>query len=457
MQDSHEFAYGLDDLPPWPLSALYGFQWLVIFLPTVVIIGAVSSEALDLHGSERVLLFQRLLLTSGSIMILQTLWGHRYPLLDGPASALLLSFIILARHGLPVIQGGMLVGGGFLLLLSLLGWMRYLEPLFTDNVIGVILILVAITLIPHFVPMLVGIQRSTPHGDPLVFGVSMLVIVAIALFTYWLPGFARTISLFIGVLLGTLLMGYLGRMDVSGIRQASWFALPHPLIPGLPRFSASATLSFLVAYLAVLINAVGSMYSIGEVVGKADMAGRVHRGIAITGLSGLLSGALGIMGTVSYAVSPGVVLVTRVGSRFTITACGVLLVFLAFFQRALALLASIPPSVVVAAMVTAMSAQIGVGISVFTRAGNALNGRDYLVIGIPLLMGSIIVALPEAFFDAFPVTMRALLKNGLVVGVVWVLALEHLLLPRRLETSMKNHEREPATHPESPTHRRKSS
>ena len=364
-------------------------------------------------------------------MILQTLWGNRYPLLDGPASALLLSFIILAPHGISAIQGGMVAGALFLVLLSIFGLVGYLEPLFTDNVIGVILILIALTLIPYLAPMVIGEHRGYPQGDLSVFGISVLVMLAIALLSNWLTGFPKTISLFLGIVLGALLMWALGRMDVSGVRETSWFSLPQPFFPGLPRFSLSATITFIVAYVAVIINAVGSIYSIGEVVGKEGMAGRVNRGIAVTGLGGLTAGVLGVIGTVSFAYSPGVVLVTRVGSRFAVTVCGGILCALAFFQKFLAILASFPTSVVGAAMITAMAAQIGAGISVITRSGRALDGRDYMVIGIPMLMGGVVSILPEAFFEAFPSTVHALLKNGLVVGIVLVLALEHLLLPRK--------------------------
>ncbi len=431
MQGSNDLIYGLDDIPPWGRCLIYGIQWTLIVLPTLTIFSAISSEYLGLHGGDKVLFFQRLLVTVGGVMILQTLWGHRYPLLDGPASALLLSFIILAPHGISAIQGGMMAGAFLLVLLSVFGLMRYLEPLFTDNVIGVILILVALTLIPYLAPMVIGEGRGHPHGDPSVFGVSVLVMVAIALFSNWLTGFPKTISLLLGIVVGTLLMWILGRMEVSGVREASWFSLPQPFFPGLPRFSFSAAITFFVAYLAVIINGVGSIYSIGEVVGKGGMAGRINRGIGVTGLGGLMAGALGVIGTVSFAFSPGVVLVTRVGSRFAVTVCGGLLLSLAFFPKFLAILASFPTSVVGAAMIAAMAAQIGVGISVITRSGRALDGRDYVVIGIPVLMGGLVSIFPGPFFEAFPSTVHALLKNGLVVGIVLVLALEHALLPRR--------------------------
>jgi xanthine/uracil permease len=170
------------------------------------------------------------------------------------------------------------------------------------------------------------------------------------------------------------------------------------------------------------------MYSIGEIVGKENMGRRVARGIGLTGAGGILAGALGSIGTVSFGISPGVVLITRVGSRFPLTLCGVFLCLLAFFQKFLMLLISIPPSVVGAALLTAMASQVGAGISVLTRTGRSLEGRDYLVIGLPILLAGIITLLPENFFRTLSFSAQAFLKNGLVVGIVAVLLLEHLVL-----------------------------
>lgn len=406
----------------------YGFQWMIIFLPTLMILSAISSEYLKLPEGERILFFQRVLVTTGGIMILQTLWGHRYPLLDGPSSALLLTLLVLAPGGMPAIQGGMIIGGILLVLLAALRLMRYVEALFTDNVIGVTLILIAITLLPYLAPLLIGQHPGSPRGDLRILGVSLVTVAAIALFSQRLAGFFRTLSLLWGILLGTFLMGLLGRLDFSVRPEVQWFSLPPSLVSEPPRFVLSAILPFLVAYLAVVINGVGSMYSIGEIVGKENMGRRVARGIGLTGAGSILAGALGSIGTVSFGISPGVVLITRVGSRFPLTLCGVFLCLLAFFQKFLMLLLSIPPSVVGAALLTAMASQVGAGISVLTRTGRSLEGRDYLVIGLPILLAGIITLLPEDFFRTLSFSAQAFLKNGLVVGIVAVLLLEHLVL-----------------------------
>jgi len=406
----------------------YGFQWMIIFLPTLMILSAISSEYLGFQEKERILFFQRVLVTTGGIMILQTLWGHRYPLLDGPSSALLLTLLVLAPGGMPAIQGGMIIGGILLVLLGALRLMRYVEALFTDNVVGVTLILIAITLLPYLAPLIIGQHPGSPRGDLRILGVSLVTVTAIALFSQRLAGFFRTLSLLWGILLGTFLMGLLGRLDFSVRPEVQWFALPPSLVSEPPRFVLSAILPFLVAYLAVVINGVGSMYSIGEIVGKENMGRRVARGIGLTGAGGILAGALGSIGTVSFGISPGVVLITRVGSRFPLTLCGVFLCLLAFFQKFLMLLLSIPPSVVGAALLTAMASQVGAGISVLTRTGRSLEGRDYLVVGLPILLAGIITLLPEDFFRTLSFSAQAFLKNGLVVGIVAVLLLEHLVL-----------------------------
>jgi xanthine/uracil permease len=423
-----DLLFGLDQRPPWPRALAYAFQWLIIFLPTLMILSSISSEYLRLQGAEKILFFQRVLLTTGGIMILQTLWGHRYPLLDGPSSALLLTLLVLAPGGMPAIQGGMIIGGILLVLLGVLGLMRYVEALFTDNVVGVTLILIALTLLPYLVPLVIGQRPGSPGGDLRILGVSLVTVIAIALFSQRLGGSLQALSLLWGILLGTFLVGLVGRLDFEVRPEVQWFALPSSLVSEPPRFVLSAVVPFLVAYLAVVINGVGSLYSIGEIVGKEDMGRRVSRGIGLTGAGGILAGILGSIGTVSYGMSPGVVLITRVGSRFPLTLCGVFLCLLTFFQRFLMLLISIPPSVVGAALLTAMASQVGAGISVLARTGRPLGGRDYLVVGVPILLAGIIILLPEDFFRGFHPGVQAFLKNGLVVGVVAVLLLEHLLL-----------------------------
>jgi xanthine/uracil permease len=76
-----------------------------------------------------------------------------------------------------------------------------------------------------------------------------------------------------------------------------------------------------------------------------------------------------------------------------------------------------------------MGGQIGIGLATVGPA--ELTSRDYFVIGIPLLMGTMAGFLPENVTLALPDYLRAVLSNSLVAGIILVILLEHVLLRKR--------------------------
>jgi xanthine/uracil permease len=96
-----------------------------------------------------------------------------------------------------------------------------------------------------------------------------------------------------------------------------------------------------------------------------------------------------------------------------------------------ALLTAVPATVVGAALCVALGSQVGAGISVITAGGKTLAGRDYLVVGLPVIIGTLVATLPSSFFEILPASIGVVVSNGLVVGIIMVLVLEHLLLRKR--------------------------
>jgi uracil permease len=422
------FFYGLDERPPLGRGLLYGLQWALIMFPSVTLLAAIAAEALQLTGGARVAFFQRMLLLSGSVTILQTLVGHRYPVQEGPSTALLLTFVVLAPQGLGAIQGGFFCGGLLLFVIGWLGWMGRLGRYFTPNVVGVILLLIALTLIPHLLPRLLGITPAHLGGEGSVFTASLLLILLIAVLAGRLRGFLQTTAILLGILAGSLGFWLWGRVDVASVREAGWLAVPGGLWAGLPSFSLSAVLASLLAYVAVTVNAVGSIRAVAGVVGAEDVARRTDRGLAVTGVAGIAAAGLGVVGTVGFSTSPGVILVTRVASRYALTMCGGILVAAGLVSRLSALLAAVPAAVVGAALCVALASQVGAAISTITAGGRGLTGRDYLVVGLPVLLGSVVAAAPPRFFAGLPALLGTIVGNGLVLGILLVLFLEHVLM-----------------------------
>jgi uracil permease len=421
-----DYLYDIDDRPPLQYAMIYGLQWAFIMFPVIIIAANLGVGAFNPGLVDGIRFLQLSLLTSGVFTVIQTLWGHRYPLLEGPSTALILSFILLAPGGLPEIQGGMIVGALLLILTVLSKQLQRLMRLFTPNVVGVILILIALGLLRPLLRFMTGVDTEHPQGEGTVFVVSILLTLFIAGLSYRLPGFSKTISILIGMIVGSLIFLFMGRLDWRLLASASWVSVSTQWISTLPGFSWASLVSFVCAYLAVMVNSLGSLQGIAAITDQGRLSNSTPRGIIVNGLAGTVCGFLGVVGTVSFSMSPGVILVNRVASRFAITYCGVILVIAAFIPKLAALLALVPSPVVGAALCVAMGGQVGVGIAMV--ASKKMTSRDYFVVGIPLLLGSLVGFLPRNLFDSLPGSFQVFVGNSLIVGIGLVLILEHLIL-----------------------------
>ena len=427
-----DYLYDIDDRLPLQYALIYGLQWAFIMFPTIIIASNLSVGAFSPGLLDGIRFLQLSLLTSGFFTVIQTLWGHRYPLLEGPSTALILSFILLAPLGLREIQGGMMIGALLLILTVLSKQLQRLMRLFTPNVVGVILILIALGLLGPLLRFMTGVGPQTPQGEGSVFIVSILLTLFIAGLSYRLPGFSKTVSILIGMIAGSLIFLLMGRLDWRLLASAPWISLSAQWIETLPGFSWASLISFACAYLAVMVNSLGSLQGIAAITDQKRLSTSTPRGIIVNGIAGIVCGFLGVVGTVSFSMSPGVILVNRVASRFAIAYCGVILVIAAFIPKLSALLALVPSPVVGAALCVAMGGQVGVGISMV--ASKKLTSRDYFVVGIPLLLGSMVGFLPRNLFDTLPGSLQVFVANSLIVGIGLVLILEHLLLREQRKT-----------------------
>ncbi|MEE8547648.1 MAG: solute carrier family 23 protein, partial [bacterium] len=279
----NDLLYKLNDRPPAIKSLFYSLQWLLIVVPLITVTSNLMARFLGMDPVSATALFQRFLLVVGLVTSVQVLFGHRYPLLDGPSAALLLSVAVLARDGADVVSGGMLSGGIFLAVLGGFGLVKKVQALFTDRVIGVVLLLISTTLLPFLFPMIIGVNTEHPHGEPLILFISVLLMLLIVILSHWTKGLVRNLSIFIGIVAGFAVMAVLGRIDLTPAAQLSGIAVPEPFLGPMPRFTVPATFSFILAYVAVLINGLGSYFSVAEVVGGEDIGQRIEKGVALTG------------------------------------------------------------------------------------------------------------------------------------------------------------------------------
>lgn len=140
--------YNLDERPPLFSSLLYGLQWWIISLPCVIIMGTVISKMHFSQLLDQILYMQKLFAIAGITTILQVLWGHRLPLIIGPASVLLVGITASLSAGISIIYTSIIIGGLLVSIIAYSGILTKIRCIFTPRVVTVILMLVPFTLMP---------------------------------------------------------------------------------------------------------------------------------------------------------------------------------------------------------------------------------------------------------------------------------------------------------------------
>ena len=145
-----QIQYTLDERPPVWKSILFGLQWAAIAVPSVITVGRAIDSLHVAESPSSAGYLQRLLLVTAITLVGQALVGHRLPVIAGPATVLLIGVLSSGSSSSNAVQTSIIIGGVFLILLAVSGLLKHLRQLFTDNVVAVVLLLIAFTLAPRF-------------------------------------------------------------------------------------------------------------------------------------------------------------------------------------------------------------------------------------------------------------------------------------------------------------------
>ena len=419
-----EFKYNLDSRPPFAQLLLYSLQWFVLAIAVVVtsLFIAVGSPA------ERILYAQKVFALMGGATIIQALWGHRMPIVVGPAAVLLVGIITaLASQGEAVntnkIYTAIMVGGAAITLIALTGALRHLQRIFTPRIVVVILMLIAITLGPTIKNLIFPAAEVERHGFGLWF--TILGVPAIALAANKLKGVLKSLVIPISLLVGCVI--YYSIYGGFGITPYSSETAGGVLLPKI-EFDGSMIIAFIFCYITLLINDVGSIQSLGSMLGTTDSDKRCRRGVTITGLLNVTAGALGIIGPVNFSMSPGVIASSSCASRYAIIPAGLALILCAFSPALISIFSAIPNTVIGVILLYLMGTQLAASFVMMssTESGNTFDNA--LIIGLPIMAAMLFGAIP---MDVIPALVRPLVGNGFAMGVIIVILLEHIILRKR--------------------------
>lgn len=413
-----KLQYKIDDKLPVGQMFIYAMQWFVLC------VAVISTSVFVAQGSpaERLFFAQKLFAVIGITGAIQVLWGHKMPLVVGPASVLLVGVLSSLGANAPVgaIYSSIAIGGALIMLLSFGGMMNKVRKLFTPRIVVVILMLIAFTLAPVIKNLIFPASGATPeqHTFGLIF--TLVGCVGMVLLNRKLKGVAKSLVVPIALIIGSAAYYLLFPMPSSvesvgfaGGKILNDFSFDWGLI-----------IAFVICYIALLINDIGSIESLGVMLGAEDMGGRLKRGVRITGAMNVVAGSMGVLGPVNYSMSPGVIASTGCASRWALLPATLLLVVCALFPDVIFILTSIPNQVIGVILLYLMGTQLAAGLEMAVSTNSIRSFSGALTIALPIMVALLFQLMPPGIV---PTVIQPLVGNGFAMGVITVLVMEHLI------------------------------
>lgn len=419
------FRYKLDDKLPAFSLMMYGLQWFLVSIPLVIILGAVISSIQGLNMADHIFYVQKLLLVIGGGLILQVLWGHKMPVVIGPASVLLIGILSASSANLSQIYTAILIGGIILGILFLSKLLPKIQFIFTPRIVIVIMALIAFTLSP----VILNLIFADKDHSLFALGFALIVVLLMTLANHFFKGIWKSTVVLFALIFGTIVC-----FMVTGIPKMETTAGTNELPSGWfisLDFDLATTLSFLFCYLALLINELGSVQSVGKIINANHLEKRTERAVGITGILNIAAGSMGVVGPVDYTLSPGLIMATGCASRYPLIPAGIALLVCALFPSIIMYLTLIPELIMGTILLYLMATQLSASFQMIGTDKNVVtNFNDSITIGLPLMIGLFLSFAPDTALNHIPSTLRPILGNGFVMGVIMVLLLEHIILKK---------------------------
>lgn len=297
--------------------------------------------------------------------------------------------------------------------------MNKVRKLFTPRIVVVILMLIAFTLAP-VIKGLVFPERATAQEH--LFGLIFTLVgcAGMVILNRTLTGVAKSLVVPIALIVGSVAYYALFPMQ-QGVASAG--ILGGQIFNDFS-FDWSLLVAFVICYIALLINDIGSIESLGAMLGTEDMGGRLKRGVRVTGLMNIVAGSMGVLGPVNYSMSPGVIASTGCASRWALLPATLLLVVCALFPDVIFVLTSIPNPVIGVILLFLMGTQLSAGFEMAHSTNSIGTFSGAMTISLPIMIALLFQLMPRGIV---PSVIEPLVGNGFAMGVIAVLVMEHLI------------------------------
>ena len=434
----------VDQVPPIGKLTVLGIQHVLAFYAGAVVVPLVIASGLRLDNHTLVHLINADLLTCGIATIIQSAGigrfiGVKLPLIQGVTFTAVSPLIAIGAAatppgadpttGLATMYGSIIAVGLIVFLVApfFAKLLRFFPPIVT----GTLLTVMGTTLLSVSAGDIVAwADKATDEAAKaaatyealgFAFGTIAIIVIIQRLF----KGFMGTLSVLLALLIMTAVAFALGKTDFSGVGEATWLGITTPFYFGIPKFSVTAIVAMIIVMAVTAVETTGDVFATGEVVGKRIAPRDIANALRADGLSTLLGGVLNSFPYTCFAQNVGLVRLTRVSSRWVVTAAGVFMIVLGLLPKAAAFVAAIPPPVIGGASLAMFANVAVVGIQTLSKV-DLRDNRNAVIVSTSIALALLVTFRRDDIVNAMPSWLQIIFGSGVTIGSLTAIILNIL-------------------------------
>jgi xanthine permease len=408
-------------------ATMLGIQHLLAMYAGAILVPLIIGGALGFDSAQMTYLVAIDIFMCGLATLIQVwrgkVFGIGLPVVLGCTFTAVSPIIAIGTDGgLGDIYGSIIVSGLIIVIIG--GLFGKLIPFFPPVVTGSVVTIIGISLIPVAVNNMGGGQGAADFASGSNVALAFLTLVIILVIYRFSVGFVRAIAILLGMVAGTIIGIFLGKVDFSPVADASWVHIMQPFYLATPTFDASAILTMTLVAMVSLVESTGVYYALSDICKKDLTSKDLSRGYRAEGLASIIGGIFNAFPYTTFSQNVGLIQMSGVRDRKVIFITGGMLVALGFLPKLAAITTIIPTPVLGAAMLAMFGMVITQGVKMLAPEIQK-SMENAMVAGIAVALGIGVAMVPE-IFSHLPESLSILTSNGIVCGSVTAIVLNIL-------------------------------
>ena len=406
-------------------AAILGLQHLLAMYSGSILVPIIIATSLGYSTEQLTYLISTDIFMCGVATFLQLQlnkhFGIGLPIVLGVAFQSVAPLIMIGKsHGSGAMFGALIASGIYVVLVS--GVFAKIADLFPSIVTGSVITTIGLTLIPVAIGNM-GNNVPEPTGQSLLLAaITVVIILLINIFT---KGFIKSISILIGLVVGTAIAASMGLVDFSPVAAAPLVHVPTPLYFGMPTFEISSIVMMCIIATVSMVESTGVYLALSDITKDPINSTRLRNGYRAEGLAVLLGGIFNTFPYTGFSQNVGLVKLSGIKTRLPIYYAAGFLILLGLLPKFGALAQIIPSPVLGGAMLVMFGFVSIQGMQILARVDFANNEHNFLIAAVSISAG---VGLNNSnLFVSMPTAFQMFFSNGIVVASLLAIVLNAVL------------------------------